>query len=80
MGTKYGLFLSEKVYNISAWKDCQVSQICEVVIRWDMTMVWAPKMHTEFWLRNLSANGHLGDLEGNRNIIKIKKYVSEDKR
>lgn len=45
-----------------------------------MTMVWAPKMHTEFWLRNLSANGHLGDLEGNRNIIKIKKYVSEDKR
>jgi len=37
-------------------------------------------MHTKFWLRNLSANGHWGDLEGYGNNIKIKKYVSEDKR
>jgi hypothetical protein len=37
-------------------------------------------MHTKFWLRNLSANDHLGDLERNGNNIKIKKYVSEDNR
>jgi hypothetical protein len=38
------------------------------------------RMHTKFWLRNLLANGHLGDLEGNEKGIKIKKNVSEDKR
>jgi len=73
--------LSEKVYIINVCKDCQVSQICEVMIRWDVTMVGGTqRMHTKFWLRNFSANGHLGDLEGNKNNIKIKKYVLEDKR
>jgi hypothetical protein len=35
--------------------------------------------HTNLQLRNLSANDHLGDLEGSGNNIKIKMYVSEDK-
>jgi hypothetical protein len=52
-----------------------------VVIRWDVTIVeGTQRMHTKFWLRNLSANGQLGDLEGYGNNIMIKKYVSEDKR
>ena len=51
------------------------------MIRLDVTIVGGTqRMHTKFWLRNLSANGHLGNLEGNGNNIKIKKYVSEDKR
>jgi hypothetical protein len=38
------------------------------------------RMHTKLWLRNVSANDHLEDLEGSGNNIEIKMYISEDKR